>query len=90
MIAADLGMAPNSITGRLDALERRGFVHRTPSATDRRRVVVELTDEGRAAWLGAMDRVGHEEYRLLGTLSADERRTLSDLLRRVMIRAEHP
>ncbi|TDD26840.1 MarR family transcriptional regulator [Actinomadura sp. KC06] len=89
-LAADLGMAPNSITGRLDALERRGFVRRSPSAADRRRVVVELTDAGRAAWLGAMDRVGHEEYRLLGTLSADERRALSDLLRRVMIRAEHP
>ncbi|WP_205718153.1 hypothetical protein [Actinomadura soli] len=49
-----------------------------------------MPSKGRAAWLGAMDRVGHEEYRLLGGLSADERRTLSDLLRRVMIRAEHP
>jgi DNA-binding MarR family transcriptional regulator len=87
-LAADLGMPPNSVTGRLDALERRGFVRRTPSATDRRRVQVELTDEGRAAWLGAMGGVGHEEYRLLGGLTADERRTLADLLRRVMVRAE--
>jgi DNA-binding MarR family transcriptional regulator len=87
-LAADLGMPPNSVTGRLDALERRGFVRRTPSATDRRRVQVELTGEGRAAWLGAMGGVGHEEYRLLGALTADERRTLSDLLRRVMVRAE--
>ncbi|MDL4818190.1 MarR family winged helix-turn-helix transcriptional regulator [Actinomadura opuntiae] len=87
-LAADLGMPPNSVTGRLDALERRGFVRRTPSRTDRRRVLVELTDEGRAAWLGAMGGVGHEEYRLLGGLTADERRTLSDLLRRVMVRAE--
>ncbi|TDD81192.1 MarR family winged helix-turn-helix transcriptional regulator [Actinomadura rubrisoli] len=87
-LAADLGMAPNSITGRLDALERRGFVRRTPSATDRRRVIVELTEEGRAAWLGAMGGVGHEEYRTLSALDADERRTLSDLLRRIMLRAE--
>ena len=42
-LAADLKMAPASITGRLDALERRGFVRRTPSADDRRRVDVELT-----------------------------------------------
>jgi hypothetical protein len=35
-----------------------------------------------------MDVVGHEEYRLLGVLSADERRTLSDLLRRVLVEAE--
>ncbi|SFQ04333.1 MarR family transcriptional regulator [Actinomadura madurae] len=87
-LAADLGMPPNSITGRLDALERRGFVHRSPSATDRRRVVVELTPEGRAAWREALDGVGDEETRLLAALTPDERRTLSDLLRRVMLRAE--
>ncbi|MGW7519693.1 MarR family winged helix-turn-helix transcriptional regulator [Streptomyces sp. NPDC054796] len=87
-LAADLDMAPASITGRLDALERRGYVRRTPSSTDRRRVDVELTEEGRAAWLGAMGTVGHEEYRLLGALSEEERRTLSGLLRRVMYEAE--
>lgn len=89
-LAADLQMAPASITGRLDALERRGYVRRTPSAADRRRVDVELTEAGRAAWLGAMDAVGHEEYRLLGVLTAAERRTLSDLLRRVLLVAERP
>jgi DNA-binding MarR family transcriptional regulator len=87
-LAGDLKMTPGSVTGRLDTLERRGLVRRTPSAQDRRRVDVELTPAGRAAWLGAMDVVGHEEYRLLGTLTADERRTLSDLLRRVLLVAE--
>jgi DNA-binding MarR family transcriptional regulator len=87
-LAADLGMPPNSITGRLDALERRGLVRRSPSATDRRRVVVELTPAGRAAWRDALDGVGDEETRLLGALNPEERRTLSDLLRRVMLRAE--
>ncbi|MBY8880459.1 MarR family winged helix-turn-helix transcriptional regulator [Actinacidiphila acidipaludis] len=87
-LAADLQMAPASITGRVDALERRGYVRRIPSVDDRRRVDVQLTEAGRAAWLGAMDVVGHEEYRLLGVLSGDERRTLSDLLRRVLLAAE--
>ncbi|KOV60492.1 MarR family winged helix-turn-helix transcriptional regulator [Streptomyces sp. MMG1121] len=89
-LAADLDLAPASVTGRLDALERRGFVRRTPSKTDRRRVDVELTEAGRAIWLGAMDVLGDEEYRLLGTLSREERRTLSDLLRRVALAAEAP
>lgn len=87
-LAADLGMPPNSITGRLDALERHGYVRRTPSPTDRRRVIVEMTGAGRAAWRDAMDTVGAEEERLLGVLTPDELRTLSDLLRRVMLRAE--
>ncbi|MGW0882478.1 MarR family winged helix-turn-helix transcriptional regulator [Streptomyces sp. NPDC002671] len=87
-LAADLDLAPASVTGRLDALERRGFVRRTPSKADRRRVDVELTEPGRATWLGAMDVIGHEEYRLLGALTQDERRALSDLLRRVALAAE--
>ncbi|MEU9091170.1 MarR family transcriptional regulator [Streptomyces sp. NPDC048428] len=88
-LAADLDLAPASVTGRLDALERRGFVRRKPSTTDRRRVDVELTDEGRATWLGAMDILGHEEYRLLGVLDKDERALFNDMLRRVMVVAEH-
>ncbi|SFE82503.1 DNA-binding transcriptional regulator, MarR family [Actinacidiphila alni] len=87
-LAADLKMAPASITGRLDALERRGFVRRTPSAADRRRVDVQLTAAGREAWLGAMEVQGREEIRLLGVLTPRERRTLSDLLRKVMLAAE--
>ncbi|MFD7862638.1 MarR family winged helix-turn-helix transcriptional regulator [Streptomyces sp. NPDC057682] len=87
-LAADLDLAPASVTGRLDALERRGFVRRTPSTTDRRRVDVELTDEGRATWVGAMEVLGNEEERLLGVLSAEERTLLNDMLRRVMVLAE--
>ncbi|WP_406342897.1 MarR family winged helix-turn-helix transcriptional regulator [Streptomyces sp. NBC_00648] len=87
-LATDLDLAPASVTGRLDALERRGFVRRTPSTTDRRRVHVELTESGRATWMGAMDVLGHEEYRLLGVLSEDERDRLNDMLRRIMVVAE--
>jgi len=87
-LAADLDLAPASVTGRLDALERRGFVRRTPSTTDRRRVDVVLTDEGRATWLGAMGILGHEEERLLGVLDRSERTLLNDMLRRIMVVAE--
>jgi DNA-binding MarR family transcriptional regulator len=87
-LAADLGLAPASVTGRLDALERRGYVRRTPSATDRRRVDVEMTEPGRVTWLGAMDVLGHEEYRLLGVLSRDERHALSGMLRRIALAAQ--
>ncbi|MFF8607461.1 MarR family winged helix-turn-helix transcriptional regulator [Streptomyces sp. NPDC015346] len=89
-LAQDLDLAPASVTGRLDALEKRGFVRRTPSTTDRRRVVVELTASGRETWLGAMDVLGHEEERLLGVLDKDERVLLNDMLRRVMTAAEKP
>ena len=87
-LAADLDLRPASVTGRLDSLEKRGLVRRTQSTTDRRRVDVELTEDGRATWLGAMDVLGDEEYRLLGVLSKEERAQLSDMLRRIMVVAE--
>ncbi|MFI1175471.1 MarR family winged helix-turn-helix transcriptional regulator [Streptomyces melanogenes] len=87
-LATDLDLAPASVTGRLDALERRGFLRRTPSMTDRRRVHVELTESGRATWRGAMDMLGDEESRVLGALSRGEQEALNDMLRRIMVVAE--
>ncbi|QEU92290.1 MarR family transcriptional regulator [Streptomyces kanamyceticus] len=87
-LAADLDLAPASVTGRLDGLERRGLIRRTPSKRDRRRVDVGLTEQGRVTWLGAMGVVGHEEDRLFGVLPKEERAQLSDMLRRIMVLAE--
>jgi DNA-binding MarR family transcriptional regulator len=35
-----------TVTGLIDSLERRGYVRRSPHATDRRSLVVELTESG--------------------------------------------
>jgi DNA-binding MarR family transcriptional regulator len=87
-LAADLKMAPASVTGRLEGLEQRGYLIRTPSTADRRRVDVVLTEAGRAAWHAAIDVVGDEERRLLSALGPAERGTLAALLRRITVRAE--
>ncbi|MCX5392725.1 MarR family transcriptional regulator [Streptomyces sp. NPDC006482] len=87
-LAQDLDLGPASVSGRLDALEKRGLVRRTTATTDRHRVVVELTDSGHGAWLGAMEVLGREEVRLLGVLAPEERAQLNDLLRRVLIETE--
>lgn len=39
------GLAPASVTGVIDRLERRGYVHRTRDEADRRKVVVALNKE---------------------------------------------
>jgi DNA-binding MarR family transcriptional regulator len=60
-LAARERVSPPAMTKHVDRLERGGLVTRTPSADDRRRVGVSLTDEGqrvlrrvrsrRTAWL---------------------------------------
>lgn len=46
------GLAPASVTGIIDRLERGGWVHRTRDPSDRRRVIVTLDTEATAEKYG--------------------------------------
>ncbi|MBV1851550.1 MarR family transcriptional regulator [Catellatospora tritici] len=61
------GLAPASVTGLIDRLERKGFARRAPHPQDRRSVLVEV----------ALDRAGD-----LGPLFEDWVRSLDELLAR--------
>jgi len=83
-------MSPSGITGRLDALEKRGFIRRLPSPTDRRKVIVELTEEGRQAWRSTFDPQTNEEAKVLAALDPDEQEQLNGMLRRMMQVVDRP
>jgi DNA-binding MarR family transcriptional regulator len=79
-IADRLIISRATVTGLLDSLEKRGYVRRLPHATDRRMLLIELTDTGR--------QVAHE-FRLvvhqhqkgwLATLSEQEQSELIEAL----------
>ncbi|MGH3265853.1 MAG: MarR family winged helix-turn-helix transcriptional regulator [Trebonia sp.] len=55
-VAAVLGIDRTSMVALLDALERRAIVARKPSERDRRRNVVELTQDGRSLFQRAEQR----------------------------------
>lgn len=48
-LGAAIGARPTTLTSVLDRLERRGHITRSTHAGDRRSVLIELTDSGRAA-----------------------------------------
>ncbi|SNQ45688.1 putative MarR-family transcriptional regulator [Frankia canadensis] len=52
-IGSRLQVHPTSITSAVDRLEARGQVRRNPHPTDRRAILAEITDEGRATALAA-------------------------------------
>ena len=83
-IATWLRMSPAAITGRIDALERRGYVRRLPVAGDRRKVLVELTDNGHKVWLAGLGEVGVGEQNLTGALNKKELEQLNGYLRRML------
>ncbi len=74
-----------AITQRLDRLEARGWVTRSPSDTDGRGVLVALTDSGLALIDAALaDHVANEE-RILASLSAEQREQLASTLRQLLV-----
>ena len=82
-IAERLIISRASVTSLIDSLERRGYVRRAPHSTDRRMLLIELTDAGR--------QVAHE-FRLLvhqhqkvwlAGLSEQEQIQLIDTLHRI-------
>jgi DNA-binding MarR family transcriptional regulator len=87
-LAEDLEMSNAGMTGRLDALERAGWIQRRTSPADRRRVHVEVTRAGVEVWRRAMGLRGRAEDELIGELSAEERTELARLLKKLTLRLE--
>ncbi len=78
------GLRPAATTTLVDRLSRRGLVRRRPSEGDRRKVLVEMTDEGFALTWECYGPLVVEGQQLLTDLGADELvalRTLLDAMR---------
>jgi len=75
-------------TNRLDRLESRGLIDRSPDPEDGRMRRVRLTDRGRHRVDAALADLLDRERRLLGGLSEPERNRLAGLLRSVLVNFE--
>ncbi len=76
------------MTGRLDTLEKSGLIRRVRASGDRRRVDVELTDDGHRRWTEAMRWRGIAEAEMVDPLDDGERAALSALLKRMLRHVE--
>ncbi|AWI28414.1 MarR family transcriptional regulator [Streptomyces sp. ICN441] len=82
-IARQLKCEPSNVTGIIDRLEARGLVERRPDPADRRVKIAAATEEGHRTARGLRDAL-HFAREPLAELSPQERRTLRDLLRRML------
>lgn len=87
-LAADIELSSGAMTSRLDALEKAGLIRRLPDPSDRRAVIVELTDAGRAKWDTAASITGRREAFFASALTKKEQRELNRLLRKLMLALE--
>ena len=84
-LARFLGLDKSSVTGLVDRAERRGLVARVPSTTDRRAVLVSLTDDGRSLISQASAGFEADVSALLSRLPPRERETLSRIVSRLLV-----
>ena len=83
-ISAQTSLANTTLTSMLDRMEQSGLIRRTPSPTDRRAMLIHLTDNARSLQ-GDYDRISQQmnELYYLGFTEA-EIRQLEGYLQRVL------
>lgn len=91
-LATSMGCARPSVSSLCDTLERDGLVTRAGDPDDRRLVRVALTEDGRRLIEELFPRFNAGESELVAGLSAEDRRQLAGLLRRLLnsLRAGEP
>ena len=82
VLADHLGSEPSNVTGLADRLQEAGLVQRV-AGTDRRVKVLQLTPEGRRLRERLAEQAASRST-VTARLDAEERRTLADLLDRLL------
>lgn len=87
-LVRQLVLSSSAMTNRLDRLEERGLVRRSPDPDDRRALVVSLTEHGRRLVDSAVSDHVLAEDALLRGLTDAERRRLTAMLRKLLAALE--
>ncbi len=83
-------LTSGGMTGQADRLATAGLIVRRPDPDDRRTVLVSLTPEGRGAAENALTAYLGAGEQALSVLSEDEKDTLAELLRKLLVGLEGP
>jgi DNA-binding MarR family transcriptional regulator len=84
-VAAEVGIDRNNAADVLRRLERRGFVERVASKTDKRAKLNRITDAGRSFVEDAHADMERAQDRFTGSLNKRDRERFIDLLQKVMV-----
>jgi DNA-binding MarR family transcriptional regulator len=87
-LSSKLELSSGAMTNRLDRMENAGLVRRLPDPSDRRGVRVQMTAEGKDAWLESTNAQAIKEALIASGLTKDEQHQLNGLLRKLMLAFE--
>jgi DNA-binding MarR family transcriptional regulator len=89
-IARRMGHSTAAATGLVDRLEKLGYVQRTHSREDRRKVLVQITRKGARLVDQIRSRVVDSVQDLMLQLGDDEKRTWVEVYQKVFSYCRHP
>jgi DNA-binding MarR family transcriptional regulator len=87
-LAKRMELSSGAMTNRLDGLEAAGLIRRLPDPSDRRGVVVELTEHGHDVYRSTVGVQAQKEQLFASALTAKQKTELNALLRRLMLEFE--
>jgi DNA-binding MarR family transcriptional regulator len=87
-LARAVVLTSGAMTPLLDQLDERGLIHRQIDPDDRRARRIRITEKGRSLISRALDQQIARHRSLNSVLNAEERETLSGLLRKLLIAIE--
>jgi MarR family transcriptional regulator, organic hydroperoxide resistance regulator len=87
-VAAEAGISKGTLTGVTSTLEKRGLVARRTHPDDARRVLLSLTPSGLALMAELFPQFNKQEALVVESLSADEIKTVSAALRKIVVDLE--
>jgi DNA-binding MarR family transcriptional regulator len=88
MIASAVALSPPTVTGILDRLEARSLVVRSRHPQDGRRLVVELTEQGRKLLAEAPRPLQERFAQSLARLSQEEQQAMDETLKKMVAMME--
>jgi len=87
-VAAEAGISKGTLTGVTSTLEKRGLVARRTHPDDARRVLLSLTPSGLVLMAELFPQFNEQQALVVESLSADEIKTLSAALRKIVVDLE--
>jgi len=82
-LCADLSLDPGYLSRILTKFEKRGWIHRQPSADDRRQTLLTLTAKGIATFGPLEERSNQQVQQMLARVSSSEQQQLVDAMQRI-------
>ncbi|HEY8904950.1 MAG TPA: MarR family transcriptional regulator [Rhodoferax sp.] len=82
-LCATLGILPPNLVGMVNTLEKRDLIRRLPHPTDGRAMGLHLTEAGEKMMSQAEKTAAQLEFDVTNKLSAAERKTLMQLLKKI-------